>query len=153
MQSRVIVSWQAREFDFREKERSWYWAIAIVAVGVTVSAFILGNYLFGLIAILAGFTVMLVGSKKPRERTYQVTERGLMVGRRLLPYAEIRRFAIHDEEPKELVVETGSLAGTAVIPLGEADYRAIQMEFRNRNIEEVETLRSFADHVARGIGL
>jgi hypothetical protein len=152
MQARVIVSWQAQEFEFQEKERSWYWAVAIIATGVAVSAFILANYLFSLIAVIAGFTVMLVGSKKPRERKYQVTERGFFIGTRLIPYRNIRRFAIH-EEPRELVLETNTISGTVSVPLGDVDYRAIQMEFRNQDIEEVDTLRSFADHVARGMGI
>jgi len=153
MQSDAVLSWQAHEYDFREKESSWYWAVAIVAVGSAVAAFILSDYLFAIIAVIAGFTVMLVGSKKPKRHTYQITTRGLLIGKRLIPFQQMVRFAIHDEEPRALMIETNTFAGTISVPLADADYRVIQMELKNRDIEEVDSLHSLIDHVARGIGL
>lgn len=152
MQSSVIVSWQARERDLEEKAPSWYWAVGIVAAGVALAALIVGDYLFSLIAVIGGFTVMLVGSTKPKRHTYQVTERGLMIGKRLIPYRAMMRFAIH-EDPRTLAIETDTISGIISVPLGDVDHRTIEMEFKNKNVEEVDSLHSFVDHVARGMGL
>lgn len=153
MEERVYVSWQSKEYEFQPKERPWYWAVGIIAGGIAVAAFIVGDYLFSLIAILGGFTVMLLGSKKPHRHTYRVTERGFRIGDRLIPYKSITRFAIRDDEPRELVVETTTLLGTFAVPLGDTDHRAIAMELKNNNIEEVESLGTFVDRFASGMGL
>ncbi|MBI3573577.1 hypothetical protein HY090_00825, partial [Candidatus Kaiserbacteria bacterium] len=94
MESRVIVSWQAKEYDFTPKERSWYWAVGIIAAGAAIAAGIVGDYLFSVIAVLAGFSVMLLGSKRPKRHTYSLTERGFMIGEKLIPYRDMERFAI-----------------------------------------------------------
>lgn len=153
MEERVYVSWQAKEYDFQPKERPWYWAVGIIAGAVAIAAFILGDYLFSLIAILGGFTVMLLGSKKPRRHTYRLTERGFKIGERLIPYKSMVRFAIREDEPRELVIESTTLLGTFVVPLGDTDHRAIVMELKNNNVEEVESLGTFVDRVASGMGL
>ncbi len=153
MENAVLMSWQAREHDFREKERPWYWTVGIVAVGIAAAALILGDYLFSVIAVLGGFAVMLVGARRPSRHKYSLTERGFMISSHLIPYSQITRFAILEDEPRKLSLETKMLGGTFAIPLGGTDYRAIRTELKNRNIEEVETLDSFIDHVARGMGL
>ena len=154
MEARTILSWHAKEREGAPKERSWYWAVGIMSGGFAVAAFILSNYLLTLIALLAGFSVMLAGSAKPRRHLYKLTEKGFMIDAKLIRYAQIEQFAIHEnEDSKELLLETKGFSGTLSAPLGNADYRAIEMELKNHNIEEVESLHSFADHLAKGIGL
>ena len=97
---------------------------------------------------------MLLGSAKPKRHTYRLTDHGFMIGRNLIPFSKIDRFAIHEgEDENELYLETRTLSGTLSAPLGQTDYRPIQMELKNHNIEEVESLRSISDHLAKGIGL
>lgn len=153
MENQVLVSWQAREYEFRPKERQWYWTIGIVAIGVAIAAFILSDYLFSLIAVIGGFTAMLIGAKKPQRHKYSLTERGFVVGTHLIPYDHIKRFSIHEDEPRKLSIETKRLTGTISAPLGDTDHRFIRTELKNRNIEEVEALDSFVDSLAGGMGL
>ncbi|MES2014671.1 MAG: hypothetical protein V4437_02550 [Patescibacteria group bacterium] len=153
MEHEVLISWQAQEHGFRPKEQQWYWTVGIVAVGVAVASFILSDYLFSLIAVIAGFAVMIVGSKKPERHKYSLTEQGLMIGTQLIPYSKMTRFSIVEDEPRKLSIETKLLAGTIGAPLGTADYRQIRTELKNRNIEETEALDSFIDSIAGSIGL
>ncbi|TAK58465.1 hypothetical protein EPO14_03930 [Patescibacteria group bacterium] len=153
MENKVLVSWQAREYEFRPKERQWYWTVGIVAVGVAIASFILSDYLFSLIALIGGFTVILIGSRKPPRHKYSLTERGFLVGAHLIPYDHIKRFSIHEDEPRRLSIETKRLTGTISAPLGDTDHRLIRTELKNRNIEEVEALDSFIDGLSRGMGL
>jgi hypothetical protein len=149
----VLITWQAQEYPHSTKERSWYWMVGIVAVGVAIAAIILQDYLFAVIAIIGGFTVMLVGSARPPRHTYSITENGFMVGRDLIPYDKIKRFAISEEEPKHLTLETLTLIGIIKAPLGGTDFRAIRTEFKNRDIQEEDKLDQLVDRVARTIGL
>ncbi|MES2134707.1 MAG: hypothetical protein V4449_00490 [Patescibacteria group bacterium] len=153
MEKQILASWQAREYEFRPKEQQWYWIVGIVAVGAAVAAFILTDYLFSFIAIISGFAIMLVGSKKPQRHKYSLTERGFYIGTHLIPYSQMTKFAIREDEPRKLSIETKGLTGTLSAPLGDTDHRAIRTELKNRNIEEVESLDSFIDQVVRGMGL
>lgn len=153
MENPVIIAWYAKEQQFQPKEQQWFWTVGIVATGAAVAAFIMKDYLFSLIAILGGFTVMLVGSRKPPRHKYSLTERGFVVGQHLMPYSQMTTFAIKEEEPRKLSIGTKTFTGTVTVPLGDADHRVIRMELKNRNIEEVESLDSFVDGVAKRVGL
>jgi hypothetical protein len=149
----TIVRWQGHEFEHRPKERQWYWSVGIVAAGAAIAAFLLQDYLFGIIAIIGGFTVMLAGSAKPTKNTYSLTESGFMVGKDLIPYAKISRFAISEDEPRHLTIEAMTLVGVVKAPLEGVDYRKIRMELKNRNIDEENHLDQFVESFARRIGL
>lgn len=153
MENHAVITWQTKEFEFRPKERQWFWTIGVVAAGVAVSAFIFHDYLFSVIAILGGCTVMLVGARKPPRHKYALTERGLMIGTHLIPYSHMLRFSIVEDEPRKLSIETKGVAGTISAPLADADYRRVRTELKNRNIEETEHLDSFIDGLAHRIGL
>lgn len=153
MEHRAIISWQAKEYDFIPKANSWYWAVGVVAVGAAVAAIILADYLFAVIALLGGFSVMLLGSNPPKHHTYRLTDRGFMVGERLIPYRDMVAFAIHEGEEPTLNIETETLMGIVSVPLAGVDRRVIEMELKNQNIEEVESLRSFVNAFASGMGL
>src|SRR3989344_2711975 len=113
-----IISWTMHEYEFRPKTKNWYWVVGIVAVGISLAAFILGNILFGIIVLLAGFSVMLVGSRRPEEQTYSLTKRGVRVGNTIFLYDKIKQFSMVDDEPRSLSLEVLSILGTLTIPLG-----------------------------------
>ena len=154
MENQVFVSWQGKEPEITRKEQSWYWTVGIISAGVAISAIIVSNYLFAIIAVLAGFAIMVAGSRKPRRYTYKLTEKGFYVGEELIPYVKIRRFAINEKsEPKELTVETNLLIGTVSASLERVDHRSIRTELLNNNIEEVESLDTFFESVSHWLGL
>jgi hypothetical protein len=148
-----IIKWEAHEPGAPDKEPGWYWAVGIIAVGVAVASAIAGNYLLCVIAVMGGFAVMLAGSRPAAHRTFGLSDRGLHVGAERIPYANIKSFAIHDNEPRRLVIATASLMGTVSIPLGNADFRFIRTELKNRNIEEDDDLDSVAEKLAKAIGI
>lgn len=149
----VVVRWQAHEYEHTEKERQWYYAVGIVAGGLAIASLILQNYLFSVICVLGGFTVMLVGSAKPPKYTYSLTEKGFMVGKDLIPFEKMIRFAISEDEPRHLTIESKTLVGVVKAPLEGADFRAIRMELKNHNIQEEDQLDTLVDRVAKTIGL
>ncbi|MBX9765152.1 hypothetical protein K2X83_00750 [Patescibacteria group bacterium] len=149
----VVVRWQAHEYEHVEKERQWYWAVGIVAAGVAIAAIILQNYLFAVICVIGGFTVMLVGSARPQRLTYSITENGFRVGKDLIPFEKITRFAISEDEPRHLTIESKTLIGVVKAPLEGVDFRAIRMELKNHDIQEEDKLDTVVDRVAKTMGL
>ena len=92
MEDRLIMKWQAREAEYKPKTDSWYIAIAIASVGLAVAAVILADYLFAVICILGGLTLMLVGSRRPARQTYSLYEHHVGVGHDKISYEKIKRF-------------------------------------------------------------
>ena len=153
MQHRAILSWQAKEYDFVPKGDAWYWAVGVIAGAVAIAAIVLSDYLFAVIALLAGFSVMLLGSNPPKRHTYRLTDRGFMIGDRLVPYRDMVAFAIHEGEEPSLNIETTTLMGVISAPLVNVDRRRIEMELKNQNVDEVEYINSFVNVLASRIGL
>lgn len=153
MENRTIERWQAQEFSYSEKDSTWYWTRGIIAAAAAVASVIFANYLFALICILAGFSVMLMGSRKPRRLTFSVNERDIVVGKEKVPYDQIRRFAIKEDEPRELTLELDNLVGVMHLPLADADHREIRRQLKNQNIDEVEDLDTFVTRFSRWMGL
>ena len=153
MENRLIVGWKAREGEYKPKTKSWYWVVGIVAVGAAIAAAILQDYLFSLIAVLAGFAVMLAGTRRPPIKEYAFYENDIVIGDDRIPYGKVRRFAIKEDEPRVLTLELNNLIGMAHIPLADADWRRIRMELKNRNIDEVGELDTVVSKAAEWMGL
>lgn len=149
----VIVTWQAEEYSPTPKGTAWFWSVGIVAAGIAIAAAILQDYLLSVIAVIGGFTVMLVGNAPAPRHTYSVTDAGFRIGRETIPYEKITRFAISEDEPRHLTLETQTLIGVIKAPLHTADFRQIRTEFKNRNIQEEDKLDQMVERVVKTIGL
>lgn len=148
-----LVRWEAIDLGPGRKDPSWYWAVGIIAAGVAVAAVIIGNYLLAVIAVVGGFAIMLAGSIPSIRQKYALSERGIYIGSIQIPYENVKKFRIIETEPRVLMLETASIVGTASLPLGDADWRTIRMELKNRNIDEDDELDSFSEKIARAIGI
>ena len=147
------IRWEAHDPGASQKSGNWYWTVGIIAGGVAIASVIGGNLLLAAIAVIGGFAVMLAGSHPGGRRVCAVTGRGIHVGREVIPYANIKRFSIKESDPKKLVIETVGLIGTISLALGDADWRAIRTELKNRNIDEDDALDSFAEKIAEMMGI
>lgn len=146
--------WRVRENGTNKKSKNWYITIGIVAAGGALASFIAGDVLFSLLILLGAFAIMLAGTARPEnDRVFALSERGLHVDARLVPWERINQFTIRDSDIPVLVVETGSILGTISIPLTGIDFRAVRTEFKNHNIEETEILSSLSETIARALGL
>lgn len=150
----VALEWQGREFEFTPKSPTWYWSIGILSVGAAVAAFIVGNFLFSIILLLAGFTTALLGSRQPALHTFRITNRGIHVGEQLFKYDNIASFAIEEQEPKKLLFRLKQgIVATMTVPLAGADHRAVRTELKNRNVEEVDDLDSTVARLSDWMGI
>lgn len=150
----VAVEWKGQEFEFSPKSPTWYWTIGIVSVGSAIAALIADNFLFAIILVLAGMTVSLLGSRRPAEHHFRITDRGIHVGDQLFRYDNIVHFAVEETEPKKLLFELRhGLVKVMTVPLANADHRAVRQELKNRNIEEIEHLNTFVARFSDWMGI
>lgn len=146
------LRWEHKDPGPTKKSPDWYWTVGICAGGIAVASFIIGNFLFAVVALAAGFAIMLAGSRGGAHRTYALSDKGLHIGHEVIPYENMARFAI-EADPPRLLIATTSLLGTIAVPLDNVDPRTIEMELKNHNIEAADRLHSLSDQVAKAIGM
>lgn len=93
------VNWEAYEHNPSERGSDWYWILGIVTISITVAAILLGNVLFGILALVAGLVTALHANREPRIVEYGVTARGVQIDEKLYPYSTLDVFFIDEEDP------------------------------------------------------
>ena len=87
------IEWQAPEFEYREKDISWYWISIIIAIIILSAAVWQKNFLFVFFIVVAEILVLVWGGRKPRIVSFKFDDKGLtMDGRKFYPYSAIGTF-------------------------------------------------------------
>ena len=137
------IKWSAPEYEFHEKNSEWYWALGIITAALVLAAVILHNFLFAVLVVLAGFSVGLYGTRRPRIILHEINSGGVSLGNRNFNYENIDHFWINYNPPakKELILESKKTFSThTVILLGNADPEQIRryllQYLKEKKIEE-----------------
>jgi hypothetical protein len=111
------VTWEAPEHHHIEKGNDWFWGLGIVAFAGIVAAVAFGNFLFGVLLLLAVSTMFAVALQKPQILHYGVMTRGIRVGESLYPYSSLESFHIDEENPRgpQLIVKSQRLFMSLII--------------------------------------
>ena len=128
----AIIKWTAMEYEFIPKSNNWFWSVGIVFMGIALAAILLGNILFAIVVLIAGFTIILYGAKKPRMVEFSVSPKGVQIDNRLFPFENLGSFWIHYEPPlkKSVSVEPKKFfMPTISIPLDDIDPNLIRNYF------------------------
>lgn len=151
---RPSFSWQAEEFIHQEKGADWYWALGIIVVASAAGAFIVGNALFGILILIAGFTLAVFATRHPRMISFEINERGILVDRSLYPYQNLRSFWVSDgngQEPLLLIESSRFFMPLISIPLADIPPEAVR-EFLQRKLDEVEHSPPIAQQILEYFG-
>lgn len=137
------IKWSALEYEFHEKNPEWYWALGIITAALVLAAVILHNFLFAVLVVLAGFSVGLYGTRRPRMIQHEINSGGVSTGNKSFNYEHIDHFWINYDPPakKELILESKKTFSThTVILLGNADPEQIRryllQYLKEKKIEE-----------------
>lgn len=107
-QNNEIISWQAPEFIHYEKTSDWYWGLGIITLALLIGAILLGNFLFGILLLIGGFSLSLYGAKKPDTVQFIIDSRGITINKNLYTYDNLNSFWINNLNPEkeELLIES-----------------------------------------------
>lgn len=93
----AALEWRAYEHKHKDaKSPDWFWALGFVAVAIAVAAILFGNSLFGILVILAAVVLGLSVNQKPKENSYAITTRGVVINDVLHPYKGLEAFWIDE---------------------------------------------------------
>ena len=68
------ISWEAPEFEYREKEVSWYWISIIIASIIVAFSVWQRNFLFGFFIVVAEILFIVWGNRVPDIITFTLTD-------------------------------------------------------------------------------
>lgn len=97
--------WSALEYEERDRNSDWFWALGIIVVTSSITAIIFENYFFAVLILLSGFLLGFFALKKPDTVTYELNKKGLTIRNRLYPYENIKSFWIQIGEHPEMNVK------------------------------------------------
>ena len=74
------ILWEAPEFEYREKEVSWYW-VSIIAASLIVGFSVWQkDFLFGFFIVIAEVLFIVWGNREPRAIQFALTDEELVIG-------------------------------------------------------------------------
>ena len=147
-----LLTWEASEYEHRERGPDWFWAVGIVGIGLVVTTVILGNVLFAVLLVVAVGALLLQALKRPRVISFGVGERGVRVENTLYPYSTLESFWVKDDAPPQLLVKSEKpFAPLLIIPLGDND-PAVVREILLELVAEEELWEPLTQRVLEYLG-
>ena len=108
---KFFIEWQAPEFHYSEKDVSWYWTSAIIAIILLSASVWQKNFLFAVFIVIAEILILVWAGQKPRTIEFKLDEKGLTIdGKKFYPYSSIGAFSIDENaggEWRELAFRFG----------------------------------------------
>ena len=115
------MEWDAHEYEHKERNPDWFWAVGIISVAIAITAIIFGNIIFGILVLLAAFTLSMFASRPPQHLNVTVDERGISKGKVRYPFTTLKSFWIDTEHShKKIILQSEKmLMPLIVVPLAD----------------------------------
>lgn len=133
----TLHEWILSEFEEHERGHLWYFLVISVGVVLVLIAIFSDNFLFALIIILGAIIMFLQHHQEPQRVLFQITELGIVLGKKFYSFSELNDFYIIYQPPrvKALFIGTKSIARpTLRIPL----YSQNPIEIRHTLLQHLD---------------
>ena len=147
------ISWQALEYEEKERSGDWFWALGVIVVAGSIAAIIFGDYFFAGLLILSGLLLGFLAIKKPDMISYELNDKGLKIRRDIFPYENIRAFYVEDETKSLLFVRVGRMFMPVFsMPIPRSDASAIKAMMLAHNVMEEKMKEHMSEKVMESLG-
>ena len=151
------ISWTTLEHHHNhEKTDDWYWMLGIIVLAIAILFIYFGDYLFSVLILLGGFTMLLYTQKEHKEITVTLGNKGIFIDELFFPYKNLKSFWVDDEidgEPDQLILRTTSaLAPYTIIPLAEDLDADFVTEYLLQYVDEEELHEPLAHRFMEFLG-
>lgn len=113
--------WKAAEFHHHSRGPLWYFLVVFIAVLLSATAFLKGNFFFGVFIVLAMIVMFSLGRKRPRVIDFRINNKGVAIGDEIFyPYDELEGFSLleHHHKLNEIILHRKtSLAPIVRVPI------------------------------------
>jgi hypothetical protein len=93
--------WQAPEFEKKEKNKSWFFIPAIIAIILGIVALLIDNILLLVLILLGFFNFYVYAQKQPKIVKFKINEKGLEIDEKLHDFDSLRSFWVFYNPPIE----------------------------------------------------
>lgn len=151
------ISWEALEYEHKEKGRDWYWALGIITASMVIIALMLGNYVFAIVLIVSGLALGISASRKPKLVLFELEKTGLHIDEKFTPYGSLKSFWVennnHVDGISKLIFKPRSSGGhLIVIPIEGVHPEDVRDYLLDMLLEE-EMSEPFIQKMAERFGL
>lgn len=147
------ITWSALEYEGKERNTDWFWALGVIVVAGAATAIIFGNYFFAGLLVIGGALLGFFAIKKPEMISYELNEGGFQIKNRLYPYEDIKAFWVQKENEPTLFIHTKRLIMPEMsTPIGLDLADKIREIMLAKNIEEKEMKVHFSERVMDALG-
>ena len=149
------LEWTALEYEERNRDNDWYWALGIIVVAGSIASFIYGNLFFGIFLILSGLLIVLFTVKRPDLVFYEINEKGLKIKNRLYPYQNIKSFWIkieEDEEPTLFLHSERQFMPILSVPIKQENAGKIKELMLSNDVLEQEMKEHISEKIMDSLG-
>jgi len=131
----VRMHWQAPEFEIYERDRKWYFYVSLILVLIVTYAVFTNSLMMAVTFILIGVLGYIYLQKEPRILNFLITKEGVIAGRELYSFENLKSFWVFYEEDDLRVISLHTLSYLAPyihIPIHDqdpAEIRKILMDY------------------------
>lgn len=131
----ITLLWHAHEHEHFERGNDWYWALGVVAVCGALVSVLFGNVLFGVLIIVAAFSLGLTAHIPPGLSEIELSDKGIRIDHIVHTYEDIIAFWVEEERDGEpiLLVDTKRwLSPNLIIPITHMEPRLVRAYLAER---------------------
>lgn len=125
MDNQKIISWEVLEYEKYERSKIWYVVASLVAALLLLYSILTSNFLFAIIIVASVIIIILHDGQEPTLIKIDLTDEGVIVGKKFYDYDEIKNFSIiykPRQDVKNLYFEfQNSFKHRLLIPLNNID--------------------------------
>jgi hypothetical protein len=147
------VTWQAYEHPPQERSVDWFWGAGLIIVVGAILAIIFSNFLFAIIIVLGGGTLIHYQRRGPELMEFELNEQGVRAGKTFYPYENLDSFWVADKQAKtKLLLESKRTIMPLIdLPLDGADLVAVKT-FLARHLKQEKHEESVINLLADWLG-
>ena len=150
---KILISWTAQEFIKKEKGKTWFIILGIIALAFFVTGILMKNYIFAIIIVLSFFLIFIQALRHPQKIKTEIFEDRVVIDDHFkLVFKEIKSFWIFEENDfNTLCFETNKLTHPKIyLPLGQQTPDNIR-QVLTKFIKEIKQEESIVDVISRRI--
>jgi len=152
MEETKLLSWQAPEFVYYEKDTKWFVGLGAIAGFLMLYFLFTKNFMVVLLFLILALVTISYALKKPPIINVAITRRGIYVAKKFYPFKHLESFHILYEPPEVKILNLKSKKSFLpyiTVPLGEQNPLGVKKVLDKYLIEELDKEESFIDILAR----
>ncbi|HOX60555.1 MAG TPA: hypothetical protein PLV72_00935 [Candidatus Magasanikbacteria bacterium] len=137
----VHLEWTVSEYEQYSRGPYWYIIMGSIGLFLVIYAVFTGNFMFALVIILSAIILFLQSHQMPNQIKFQITDTGVVLGRKFYAYSEFKDFYLFYNPPevKTLFLQPISvMQPTLRVPLLDQDPTEVKFALRQYLAEDAE---------------